>query len=241
MDSKSDAKRKSPTSVADAVASNSDSGSILNTPRKATGAGALPPGRLPEPPQQSSSVYYIYREGFIRRQLKVPDSDGQRILYIASTNSIFSRKPKIQIHTASNPFINSSSQTLIASAALHIFGEGIDLSLETVIGRNGRPHQVKIICPRHDPRSFGFLSSAGFMRWQQNSYGSNFQLLSDGSGIVVAEFWHNAKCPSTKCGRLVAMENGRLLDEIVMSCLVIVEQERRRLSPPGMLARWRLG
>lgn len=41
--------------------------------------------------------------------------------------------------------------------------------------------------------------------------------------------------------KLIAKLEGRLLDEIVLSSLIIMEQERRRLSPVGMVARWRLG
>lgn len=258
-DTSSDTSSVVPTSIAEAVSPISDPGSILAPSGKdTTGAGAVPP------PPEPARVYQICSEGFIRRQLKVRESGGQRILYTASTNSIFSRKPKISIHStaSSNPSSinnNSSSsqeqqqQTLIASAALHIFSrDGIDLHLETIIDRNGKPCQVKIICPSHDPKSFCFLSSAGFMRWQQQQEqeqkrqdggnGSSLELVSDGSGRILAVFsGTNAKWPSAKCGRLMVRVEGRLLDEIVMSCLAILEQERRRWSPAGMVARWRLG
>lgn len=261
-DTSSDTSSVVPTSIAEAVSPISDPGSNLAPSGKdTTGAGALPP------PPEPARVYQICSEGFIRRQLKVRESGGQRILYTASTNSIFSRKPKISIHStaSSNPSSiknnNSSSQeqqqqqqqTLIASAALHIFSrDGIDLHLETIIDRNGKPCQVKIICPSHDPKSFCFLSSAGFMRWQQQQEqeqkwqdggnGSSLELVSDGSGRILAVFsGTNSKWPSAKCGRLMARVEGRLLDEIVMSCLAILEQERRRWSPAGMVARWRLG
>lgn len=260
-DTSSDTSSIVPTSIEEALSPISDPGSNL-TPagETTTGVGALPSPNLllPEP----ARVYQICSEGFIRRQLKVRESGGQRILYTASTNSIFSRKPKISIHStaSSNPSSinnsNSSSQeqqqqqTLIASAALHIFSrDGIDLHLETIIDRNGKPCQVKIICPSHDPKSFCFLSSGGFMRWQQQGQKrqdggnwSSFELVSDGSGRILAVFsGTNAKWLRANCGRLMARVEGRLLDEIVMSCLAIMEQERRRWSPAGMVARWRLG
>lgn len=78
---------------------------------------------------------------------------------------------------------------------------------------------------------------------QDGRYGSAFELVSDGSGRILAVFsgTANQKWLSAKCAKLVAKVEGRLLDEIVMSCLAILEQERRRLSPAGMVARWRLG
>lgn len=247
-----------PASLADPVSPISEPGPILSPPGRATtGAGALPfpNSLLPE----HTHIYLISSEGFISRHLNVRELGGQGIQYTASTNSIFSRRPRISIHsTASgnpssmnNMFSSEQQQqTLIGSAALHIFSrDGIDLHLETIIDRNGKPSQVKIVCPSHDPNSFCFLSSAGFMRWQQRQeqrqdggYRSILELVSDGSGRILAVFsGTNGKWLSSKRGRLLAKVEGRVLDEIVMSCLAIMEQERRRLSPAGMVARWRLG
>ncbi|MCJ1471209.1 hypothetical protein MMC07_009857 [Pseudocyphellaria aurata] len=177
-------------------------------------------------PSQSvppSRFLHIYVEGLINRRIIILDSDKTTPVYLVDSNGagLFSSKPDLCFYLPPTP--SSPLETQIGSATFHSWSSTIDLQFGSSV--------VSLESTGSFTRSAGFQSSVGPLTWQHDSaFGDDLQLVN-ASGEWLARFV-GASFSIGKRGTL-EISGGiyfgpGLLDEIVISGIVMVEEERRR-------------
>ena len=177
------------------------------------------PQQPPPPSLQQPRFLHIYLDGMTHRHLTIKDEDKRTPLYTVAANSgsIFSSKPHMRIFRGASP----EPSMLAGTADFHTYSRTVDLIIH---GRMTSMEATGLFTRGHV-----FESSIGPLKWEGDGIFSADLVLVNDRKEWIAKF-HNSGFSLGKEGKL-EISNGEIagsfLDEIVVSGLGMVEQQRR--------------
>ncbi|MCJ1343467.1 hypothetical protein MMC31_001661 [Peltigera leucophlebia] len=180
--------------------------------------------KSPYTPQQQQQTYFpaipgtldLYKTGFTHGTLHILDTDKQTRLYEIKTHSWTS--PDISLYrpaaTAAAP---NANPTLCGSAKFHTWSRTIDLQ----IGGN-RPIPLQATGVFSSTRTFE--SCVGELKWKKDMrlFNAREELLATFISVTAVSKWGRFEMTP-----LVAEGGQRLVDEVVLSGVALLEQDRR--------------
>ncbi|KAG6991101.1 hypothetical protein G7Y79_00057g090830 [Physcia stellaris] len=174
---------------------------------------------------------HIYRDTILsHRHITVKDSDKTTPLYIVSSHTGLSGRANLEIFVPSaSPSPQSASPgTKIADIDFHSFSSRITILL------HGTPLELHRKNLFSRSRVFESASGLGTLVWKVERWTRGMSLV-DGLGRIVARLQGHFLAMRKQAVLEVMVgkgggEEGRVVDEVVVSALAMVEAERRRRS-----------
>ena len=175
---------------------------------------------------------YIQHLGITHRRAHILDSDKRTVLYKIRANKggLFSSKPHITMHSAAN-------HRAVGTVTFHRMSPVIDLEIH---------HQtipllrLGLFTSAH---RFESPTSRSSLKWKRDGLKSEGNMLCiDGQQVLIARF-ERSKRARRKGGKFMISPGveGRLMDEIVVSGLAMVQYHRRRKKRATAPSRGHVG